>query len=471
MLPHDALGFPFSLYVLALAAGAVLEVLLLVLGVTDASSWRDVLLVFGPAAALAGLRHPTFVLPFYFFIGTLKSLPILQAFPGNLSVVMGLFVAACCAVQLLRTRRHSIHVPAVVIFVLLVGLIVVAYGRSIMPNIAHTKMLYLRTFLVVSFIAPMILVVDRKGIEELLWGLIVVGLLVLMGMFLATERDAYNSVRMGMSGASAITTANALVLGALISLFWWLPHARALVPRLTAAAVAVGCMAGLVATGSRGPFLFGLATLGVGSFTYLRRLSRNFVNNGLRLVMLAACLALLFWGLKASRYTDEFGGSERVLTVVSGDWQRVVRADDRYWLWKAAIEMIVEKPLLGHGLGAYNRKLSRGDDWKYTYPHNLVLDLGCEAGLPTALLLVALYVLAFKGVALPLLFRPPEDWVDRGLVAVGLILLFSFLEAMVSNDVFRARYEWGALGLAFAMSVVAARERAADGERNGGVPG
>jgi O-antigen ligase len=133
--------------------------------------------------------------------------------------------------------------------------------------------------------------------------------------------------------------------------------------------------------------------------------------------------------------------------------------------------MIVDKPLLGHGLGAYNRKLNRGDDWKYTYPHNLVLDLGCEAGLPAALLLITLYVLAFKGVATPLLTRPPGGWLGRALLAVFLLLLFSVLEAMVSNDVFKARYEWGALGLAFAMSVVARRELSSPDEDVGGLPG
>lgn len=471
MLPGDSLGFPFSLYILAFAAGAVAEVVLLLLGVCDASGWLDVLLICAPVAVVVGIRHPTFVLPFYFFIGTLKSLPLLQAFPGNLSVVMGLYVAVCCCVHLLRTRKHAISIPAMVIFTLLVAMIVVAYSRSVMPQIANVKMMYLRTFLAVSFVAPMILVVDRRAIEELLWGLILVGVLVLLGMFLGTERDAYIHARMGMSGASAITTANALALGVILSLFWWFPRARGLLARCAAAVVAAICMAGLIATGSRGPFLFALVTLGVGSLSYLRMLSRNFVNNGLRLMVIAACLFFLVWGLKASRYTEDFGGSERVLSVVNGDWRQVVRADDRYWLWKAAIEMIVDKPLLGHGLGAYNRKLSRGDEWDYTYPHNLVLDLGCEAGLPTALLLVALYVLAFVGVTVPLLVRPPEGWVGRSLTAVTLILLFSFLEAMVSNDVFKARYEWGALGLACAMAVVARRERPASAEDPDRVPG
>lgn len=443
----------------------------MVVGIRDASGWLDLLLILGPAAAIVGIRHPTAVLPFYFFVGTLKSLPLLKAFPGNLSVAMGMYVALCCGIHLLWTRRHSLSVWAMAAFVLLVGLILVAYTRSIMPQIAHAKMMYLGTFLSVSFVAPQILVKDRKGIEELLWALIVVGCLVLLGMVIGTERDTYIHERMGMSGASAITTANALVLGTAISLFWWLPRARGLLLKLAAAGVGLGCMGGLIATGSRGPFLFGLFTLGVGCLYYARGLARNLLNNGLRLGLVAACVLFVVWGLKASRFSQEFGGSERALSVVNEDWTTVVRADDRYWLMMTAVEMIRDKPLLGHGLGAYNRKLSLGDDWEYTYPHNLVLDLGCESGLPAALLLVVLYVLALRGVAWPLLARPPGGWVESSLLAVTLILVFSILEAMVSNDVFKARYEWGALGLACAVAVVAARERAAARARDAGEAG
>mgnify|MGYP006960637010 CR=1 FL=1 len=82
-----------------------------------------------------------------------------------------------------------------------------------------------------------------------------------------------------------------------------------------------------------------------------------------------------------------------------------------------------------------------------------------------------LYLLAFTGLGWPLLSRPPGGWLGRAMLAVFLTLLFAFLEAMVSNDVFKARYEWGALGLAFAMSVVARRELSSPDEDVGGLPG
>ena len=451
--------FPFFVYLIALAAGAILEVGLLAMGIRDASGPLDVLVVVGPAAVVFGLRHPTFVLPFYFFIGTVKNLPVLQAFPGNLSILMGLYVALCCLVHLVVDRRHSISAPGLSVFGVLVALILLAYGRSTMPLIAHEKLLYLATFVAVSFVSPMILVVDRRRLDELYWGFAAVGGLVGAAMFTATERGLYLDERMGMSGASAITTANAVVLGAVVSMFWWLPRTTSVLQRALAVGLALLCLIALIATGSRGPFLFGLLTLGVGALSHVRGLTRNFGTNVLRVALVGSCVGLALWGFRSSWLSDEFGGSERAFSIVGADWQRVVMANDRVWLMKGAVEMIGERPLLGHGLGGYQRFLSRGDEWDYTYPHNLLLDIGCEAGVPAALLLLALYVLAFWGTAGRVMRQQEGSGFDTGLLVTTLLLLFSFLEGMVSNDVFRARYEWGALGLALAVGVLVARER------------
>ena len=444
-------------YLIALAVGAVLELLLITAGIRDASGLVDVLVVAGPACGLFGLRHPTFVLPFYFFIGTLKNLPGLKSAPGNLSIAMGLFVACCCGAHLLVDRRRSLAGSGIVVFVALVGLILVAYGRSTMPLIAYEKLLYLATFVVVSFVAPMLLVVDRDRIEELFKGFMVVAVLVLAGMFLATERGTYLDERLGMAGASSITSGVALVVGAVTALYWWLPQAGGNLQRGLAVLLALACLGGLITTGSRGPFLFGLMTLGFGLLAHARTLTRNLINNVARVALVGLCITLAVWGFRASFLAKEFGGAERSMSIVSEDWQQVIRSNDRVWLMGAAVEMVRERPLLGFGLGGYQRALSRSDEWDYTYPHNLLLDIGCEAGLPAALLLVVLYALAFRGTAVRIFLRPPGGWLEPSVLCVSLILLFTFLEGMVSNDVFRARMEWGAIGLALAVGVLAQR--------------
>ena len=444
-------------YLIALAVGAVLELLLITVGMRDASGLVDVLVVVGPACGLFGLRHPTFVLPFYFFIGTIKNLPLLKAAPGNLSIAMGLFVAMCCGVHLLFDRRRCLSSAGIVVFVGLVGLILVAYGRSTMPLIAYEKMLYLATFIMVSFVAPMLLVVDRDRVDELFWGFLVVAALVLFGMFFATERGTYLDERLGMAGGSSITSGVALVVGAVVALFWWLPRTSSNLQRGMALLLALACLGGTIATGSRGPFFFGLVTVGVGLLAHARTLTRSLVNNTVQVALLGLCVGLPVWGFRDSFQSRDFGGVERSMSIVSADWQQVIRSNDRVWLMGTAVEMIREQPLLGFGLGGYQRALSRGDEWDYTYPHNLLLDVGCEAGLPAALLLAALYALAFRGTAVRAFLRPPGDWLEPALLCVALILVFTFLEGLVSNDVFRARMEWGAIGLALALGVLVER--------------
>ncbi len=455
----NRLGLPD--YLLAGVAGALLELVLLALGINDGSGWVDLLTVAMPAAALLGYRHPTFVLPFYFFIGSLKSLPLLRSIPGNLSILLGLYVAALSAAHLLRDRRHSLSPLALGGLGMIAVLVLVAYARSQMPLIAHEKLLYLMTFVTVSFVSPMLLVVDRRRVEEFFLGLIAVGALVLAGMVLFTDRSAYLDERMGVSGASSIVTGVALVMGAVAALYWWLPRAKGPLWRGAAVVYALACVIGVAVTGSRGPFLFGLAILVGGSLFHVRAMTRNLAGKLVRGGLVALCLALALSGLRASWIASDFGGPARALTMLSGDWQRSIQSNDRVWLMRTAVEMIQDRPLLGHGLGGYQRALNKADEWDYTYPHNLLLDIGCEAGLPAALVLLALYSLAAWRTGGRRFLHPPGGWLDAVLAATFLLLLFSILEGLVSNDIFRARAEWGTLGLAHAIAVLAKREASA----------
>jgi O-antigen ligase len=447
-------------YLIALGVGAALELALLTLRVNDGSGWIDLLTIAFPAAALLGFRHPTFVLPFYFFIGSLKNLPVLRSIPGNLSILMGLYVAAACGVHLVRDRRTALSWRALAAMGVIALLVMVAYIRSQMPLIAHEKLLYFLTFVLVSFVSPMILVVDRRRVEELFVGLIAVAVLVLAGMFLLTDRSLYLDERMGVSGASSIVTGVALLMGAIAALYWWFPRASGRVGRVAAVVLALACIAGVAVTGSRGPFLFGLATLAAGFLFHTRAMTRDLAGNLIRVATVATCLVVAISGLRASWMAKEFGGTARALSMISGDWQQSVQSNDRVWLMRTAVDMLRERPLLGHGLGGYQRTLTRGDEWDYTYPHNLPLDIGCEAGLPAAFALLFLYGLAAWRTGVQRLVRPPGNWLDAVLATTFLLLLFSFLEGLVSNDVFRARAEWGTLGLAHAVAVLARRERA-----------
>lgn len=449
---------PLPVYVLALAGGAVLEVVLLALGINDGSGVKDLITIGFPAAALLGFSHPTFVLPFYFFIGSLKTLPVFQSIPGNLSVLMGLYVAAACGICLLRDRRHALSLPALGGLGLIAVLVLVAYARTQMPVIAHSKLMYLLTFVMVSFIAPMVLVVDRKRVAELFAGFMSVGALVLAGMFLATDRSMYLDDRMGLSGASSIVTGMALVMAAISALYWWVPQAQGRLARAVGVAFALACLFGVAVTGSRGPFLFGLAALLAGVLFYARAMTRNLSGKLVQAGLVGICLVLALSGLRSSWMSREFEGAARSLSMLGGNWQQAIQTNDRVWLMRAAADMIREKPLLGHGLGGYQRSMNRPDEWDYLYPHNQPLDLASEVGLPATLILLGLWGLGGWRTGARRLLRPRGDWTDAALQTAFLLMVFCFLEGLVSNDVFRARAEWGALGLAHAISVLARRE-------------
>jgi len=454
-----ALDIPFAPYLLALAAGALLEVAALALGRTDASTWLDLAIVVGPAGALWGLRHPTFVLPFYFFIGPLKNLPWLKAVPGNLSILVGVFVAGACAWHLLWDRRLNVSWRAVGAFAVLMLLALLAYSRSNMPLIAHEKLLYLVTFVVVSFVSPMVLVVDRERLDSFFRASLVVAGIVAAVMFLMTDRSMYLSERMGVAGASSIVTAMVLMIGVLIALFWWLPRSETWLSRGAAIGAALVFFGGVVATGSRGPFAFGLTTLGMGLLLYLRGLSRNALSTAVRVALVIAVVAGGAWGMKAAWLSDEFEGTSRAFGFVESGFHGL-GSESRVSLMGSAVEMVQQRPLLGYGLGGYQRYRGRADEWDYLYPHNLFLDIGSEAGLPAALIVLVLYGLAMWRLARHLGQSRGGGWLDAAVLTTLLMVLFIFQEIQVSTDFFRAREAWGMLGLAYAVGVMARKELA-----------
>ena len=431
----------------------------LAVGRADASGWLDLAVVVGPAAALWGLRHPTLVLPFYFFIGPLKNLPWLKAVPGNLSILVGFFVAAACVWHVLWDRRLTVAWRAVAAFAVLLLLALLAYGRSNMPLIAHEKLLYLVTFVVVSFLSPMVLVVDRQRLDSFFRASLVVAGIVAAVMFLMTDRSMYLSERMGVAGASSIVTAMVLMIGVLIALFWWLPRSETWLSRGAAIGTTLVFFAGVIATGSRGPFAFGLTSMGMGLLLYLRGLSRNALSTAVRVVLVLAVLAGGALGMKAAWLSDEFEGTNRAFGFVESGFQGL-GAESRVSLMGSAVEMIQQRPLLGYGLGGYQRYRGRADEWDYLYPHNLFLDIGSEAGLPAAFVVLLLYALAMWRLARHLGRSRDGGWLDAAALTTLLMVLFMFQEIQVSTDFFRAREAWGMLGLAYAVGVMARRELA-----------
>lgn len=102
------------------------------------------------------------------------------------------------------------------------------------------------------------------------------------------------------------------------------------------------------------------------------------------------------------RFTDyiNFSGSSVVENVDGNEDKNIFKAGwstGRVYMWKVAYKMFRQRPILGHGLDAYNRYYNSGIDPKMpcSYAHNTYFQLAAEAGLLGLISFVALLCLYF----------------------------------------------------------------------------
>lgn len=133
------------------------------------------------------------------------------------------------------------------------------------------------------------------------------------------------------------------------------------------------CLLGVFASGSRNGLIVAVLQLLV--FSLFTRASR--------LVLITGVVGLV--GLIAGAVGLGIGG--RSLSPI--DWAN----DPRLGVWKFALDLLEQRPLLGWGLGNFKLQYPPGLIPDYTYiahPHNFWLLLAVEAGIPTMLLLTLL---------------------------------------------------------------------------------
>ncbi len=107
-------------------------------------------------------------------------------------------------------------------------------------------------------------------------------------------------------------------------------------------------------------------------------------------------LAVLTVGVLAALFLP--GGAQRIASIVQAGHPT---NSQRLEQWSGALELVVRSPLLGHGLGSFGELYQRLDGTftgpRYLFPHNLLLHLAAECGLPALMLFLAWIYWLFTG--------------------------------------------------------------------------
>ena len=181
-----------------------------------------------------------------------------------------------------------------------------------------------------------------------------------------------------------------------------------------------------LSSGSRGPIL-GLILTG---FVYV---ILNFNRVILRLIIVTCLLAAAFLFFNAGEQISKLGNSKRVFMNISTKGGSKKSTSTRKNLAIGSLILLKNYPF-GVGPGNWQgitNKLSPTHLMPLEYPHNLLLEVGCEYGVHTLLLLLLLFLYVFylaynkmiqykyhKGSLYPLLFY---------------LLLYFFLNSLVSG--------------------------------------
>jgi hypothetical protein len=263
-------------------------------------------------------------------------------------------------------------------------------------------------------------------------------------------------------GANRLSVARALLLVPLIGMPLLAWHRRfgpgmwALI-LLSSVALFVG-----LATSSRAALIFALL-LGLGMAAGSMLWSRRRRDALTRTAALAGCTAIVFVamsGLLPQHSPARFGLLfDAVAQIIAGDGdplgdgevpvasppggvdpgvdEEVVGGESvavRVALFSRAFEAFVDHPLVGVGTAGFEIVTATPDVEGDDYPHNLVLHFASDFGL------LGLVVLGAFGAVTLLQWRP-----DSNLsVALGVMVAFLLLNAMVSNGIYENRMLWGA---------------------------
>ena len=228
-------------------------------------------------------------------------------------------------------------------------------------------------------------------------------------------------------------------LAALVALALWLrsPPLSARGPALLAAFALCGYV--LLKGGGRNPAV----SVAVGALVPLLlsfRLPRGQLVISRRILASLGLIAVLAFVVTYLAVSDanSLRTLQRFDSLVS-NIERGEPANPRLKLWQHAVDYWSERPLVGHGVGAWPI-LYLGRDRRH-YPHNMILELLVEFGVVGLVLFAGLVLVLARRVSLRRLREDPA------LMLAVMLCINTFINAMTSGDISDNRTLFAMLGL------------------------
>lgn len=354
--------------------------------------------VLGPAA-----------LALLIWAGSLKETPILSWLPVDGTLASALLVAIAVIDSRFRGGKATGRVAAPLLVFGLLFLPAALIAPMHTPY-AVSKVVTLFTITLLIAVAPFYLLRAQRQRKVFLITLVLIG--VVAGALLAfSPENVVNSPgRVVLEGSNTIATSRIVMTAALILLIGATTRGQRALRRLVIALAAVTLCAVALTTGSRGPVLamaVAVAVVVVAAAVYRKYRARAIVGIGI-------VAALAAWLVTSGQ--DNAGFDRIIDSFIGGNGSAL---DGRVLIFARAIEMTKES-VFGRGWGGF-------DEGSTPYPHNVLLEIGAEAGVIVLAVVIILSVMTLiRGL------RDAHGWQSTAMVA---LFIYAFMNAGVSSDI------------------------------------
>jgi O-antigen ligase len=452
----------FVLYAFAIGFAALV---IGVISVWDGHSlWLAALPFAAPLAWMVVVRYPMALLASVPFIGMFKVQAatgfsvtdptfLIVLLCGLLTGVQVLLAVTGVAKLSLRERLAGQGRPLLAYFAF-VAVAGASYFYAAAPVLAQAKLQLLVVISTLLFVAPLIFSKREEDFRQFLKAFVVLSLIVSVRTIFGVFHPDPN-----ITDITQIDEGQAAGIAILIMLFYdWGGGSRNRTRLLRLCLPVLG--AGLLASVARGPMLATCVGMLIG-FTRVRGFRGGFKKILIAVpIILVVAAATIFWFHRLAGANERFRDKEAELQQFfsGGAADPHASGGERIYLYRDAIRAFSQRPLLGWGIGGwsvarYGFSLGGQNGAFFTnYPHNIILEVAVEEGLPGLLAFGTLLVLLWKILCR---FLRVADKKYGFLLPIGV---YSVLVCMFSNDI-NNRLLWAWLGMILAASRLAGTEQ------------
>jgi len=389
---------------------------------------RTLLAIAAGAVTLGVLLvYPELALAFYLVAGDVKGDDRVAALvPADLTLVLGAILLGGMALNLLRRKRAVPMPPTYFLFAALVLLMTVSLTYTPVLAAGVEKLGRFLTVTGIVIVAPFVVLGAPQAMKRFLIGFGVAAFGI-CGWSLSN-----------LGGSDRLTTPsdNTIGLGhiacTLILLIWFTVVPRYQFPRRMFAYLLLGVPAvALIGSGSRGAAIACSIVILLSSLFYRHLMLDLACLTGLGLI------ALPFAKIPASsvEYLGTLAADRGLSALLS------FRGDLLDYGWK----LLTRHPLIGVGIQEF-RYYSPNPEL-YKWPHNIFLEIGCEIGIPAALIALAIFGSSILEALRQLKDRNSPYFVLSQLAAA--LLLVGTINGTNTGDINSDRATWLFVSLVF----------------------